>query len=504
MVVAWAFVSLWSGALYLRAALDPPPGTTFAGTFHWIDDFYNYASYVQQAEDHHFFFRNKLLAPSEARPQLVNVEWWTVGLLSRALGRRPLLAYRVFALLATLALVAGIERWLNRLGAPPSHRLPLILLALFGGGLGGLLFELSDLPVHRCVDLHVALFPFFETLANPHFTAGTALLLWSLWCFSGPPRAPRTIAGVALGTLLGLARPYDLGLLGLVGGLAVLGSERPARWPRALAPLCGLLPVLAYDLWLFFGSRQFALFQRGGAYPSWLDFAPAIGPALLLALVSLREPAGTGEESRARLHLWLWAGAALVLIAARPGGFSLQFLVGAGLPLLLLGGAGLRRASPALVALLALAFSSSAVVASRIALSEDPNWFVPRARVAAALALRADCGTADRVLAPPDIGLYAIGLTSCHAFVSHPAGPGYAAAVAETRAFYTSMSSAQRRALLAREGLTRLVLPRYDGLSPDAWLGPGSGFRALATLRGDGATVYGRDAPPGAAGIMRP
>ena len=31
----------WTGALHARAALAPPPGRAFVGTFHWIDDVYN-------------------------------------------------------------------------------------------------------------------------------------------------------------------------------------------------------------------------------------------------------------------------------------------------------------------------------------------------------------------------------------------------------------------------------------------------------------------------------
>ena len=46
VLLLWLLLAAWTGALYLRAALQPPPGRAFAGTFHWIDDFYNYASYA--------------------------------------------------------------------------------------------------------------------------------------------------------------------------------------------------------------------------------------------------------------------------------------------------------------------------------------------------------------------------------------------------------------------------------------------------------------------------
>ncbi len=55
VLLLWLLLMFWTSALYLRAALQPPPGRVFAGTFHWIDAFYNYASYVQQSEDGAFF-----------------------------------------------------------------------------------------------------------------------------------------------------------------------------------------------------------------------------------------------------------------------------------------------------------------------------------------------------------------------------------------------------------------------------------------------------------------
>jgi hypothetical protein len=500
VLLVWLLLTAWTGALYARAALLPPPGREFAGTFHWIDDFYNYASYVQQAEDGAFLFRNKLRAPSESRAELVNLEWWLVGRTSLALGRRPFLAYRLLALLATLALVAGIARWSERAGVPGTHRLPALLLVCLGGGLGGLLFEWTALPVGRCLDLAVAFFPFLEVFANPHFTAGTALLVWALWAYATVPGWRGAALGTGIGTVLGLVRPYDLVLLGAVRLLAIAATEPARRWVRAAAPLLGLVPVLAWNLRLFFGSEQFASFRRGGAFPPWLDFVPALGPAFAIALASLRHPAEGDGAGQARAHLWAWAAVgAIVILAERAGrsDFSLQLLVGAGLPLLVLGAAGLSRVPPRWTALAILVLSTSSVAATRILLAEDPNWFVPRERLATGLALRGLCRPGDRVLAPPDIGLYAIGLSACHALVSHPAAPDYEARLVETRAFYEEMSPSAREALLDRNAVTLFVLPGHAGPRPVAWLGTGTPFRAAATVA-EGPhriTVYARPGP---------
>jgi hypothetical protein len=479
VLLAGLLASAWAAALHTRAALSPPPGRAFAGTFHWIDDVYNYASYAQQAESGRFLMRNKLLPPERARAVLVNLEWWTVGRLSAALGRRPLLAYRVFAALAALALAGAAERWLSRAGVPASHRFPALLLALFGGGLGGALFEATDLEVHRCLDLFVGAFPYLEVLANPHFAAGTALLAGALWCFAAVPAPRGPVLGVLLGTVLGLVRPYDLALLGLVRGVAVLATRPPSRWAREIAPLLGLLPVLLYDVWLFFGTDQFASFRQGGVMPRWIDYLPAFGPALALAVASLASPASDAAARAARAHLWAWAGCAFGLVAARPSAFALQWIVGAGLPLLVLGAAALARRPAAVTALAAAAFAGTAAVQTRIVLGADPNWFVPRERLAAAEALRSRCREGDRVIAPPDIGLYAIGLTACTAVVSHPAEPDHARRLADVAAFYSAPGTLGRVDLLDRERVTHLVLPGYAGPHAEAWLGEGAPFDAL-------------------------
>ncbi len=480
VLLVWLAASCWTGGLHLRAALDPPVGRTFAGNFHWIDDFYNYLSYAQQAEVGGFLFHNKLAPHGAAR--LVNLEWWLVGTLSRWLGGRPLLAYGLFGAAATLALLAAADRWLGRLAVPPSHRGAALALVAFGGGLGGLLFELTTFDVSRCPDLSLGAFPFLEIVGNPHFVAGTALLLWTLWFFSELAAPWGPLLGMLTGSVLALVRPYEIGLLVAMRVATTLAPETRARWWRSLLPLLGLVPVMAYDVWVFFGSEQFATFRQGGAFPGRLEAAAAFAPALALAAFEWRRPASDGAHSRARLQLSVWAAAGLALLLVRPGAIGLQLVVGLGVPLLLLGGAALSRLDPRIGVLAALVFGTSAVVETRILLMDDPNWFVPADRLAAGRALSRLCRTGDRLLAPPDISLFAIGLSSCGAYVAHPAARDFAEHSARSHAFYTGMAPAERTAFLAAEGLTHLVLPGWAGTVPTTWLGPDTTFRAVRAI----------------------
>ena len=255
--------------------------------------------------------------------------------------------------------------------------------------------------------------------------------------------------------------------------------------------------MLGYNLFVFFGSSQFATFRKGAEFPGWIDFLPAVGPGLLLAVFSLRGGKGAAESSDARVHLWMWMAVVGAIIGLRPGAFALQFLVGSGLPLMVLASTALCRFPPDRTVLAALCLCTSAVAQTRIMLSGDPNWFVPRERLAVAEALRPLCSDADRLLAPPDISLYAMGLSSCHVVVAHPVASDYESRVSELREFYSSTSPAARLAMLDRDRVTYVVLPGDAGPRAETWLGPGAPFQLVGrTSVGSGLiSIYVRQAP---------
>jgi len=503
VLLAWLFVSVLTSVPYARAALHPPPGRVFVGFFYYVDDAYNYLSFVQQAEDGALLFRNKQIAPP--RPgRLVNLEWWLVGRLSAVLGRRPALAYRLFGVAAALALLAAVDRWLVAAGLPGTHRLAALLLVSVGGGLGGALLTLAGRPLGRSPDLYAGLFPFLELLANPHFVAGTALLLWTLWaCRRALDPAGHARAAV-LATVLGLVRPYDLALVGFVHTFAVVATEAPRAWPRRLLPLLGLLPVALYDAWLFFASPDFAIFSsRVFQFPPRADFLWALGPAALLAATWVARRGPDREARATAMYLVGWAAAGALILALRPLSFSLQFLAGIGLPLLALGALGLARFPVAVTLAVAAAFSVSSLASLRIVLAENPYWFVPSERMEIARALRPRCRPGDVVLSPPDIGLYAGGLTACGAYAAHPATAGFEARAAEVRDFYARDDPAARAALLDRHCLTHVVLPGGGEDVPAVWLGPATPFRRVASA-GRGAAAIDAFARVGVAGCGPP
>jgi hypothetical protein len=122
---------------------------------------------------------------------------------------------------------------------------------------------------------------------------------------------------------------------------------------------------------------------------------------------------------------------------------------------------------------------------------------VPAERLQAALALRATCRSGDVLMAPPDIGLFALARTACRPFVSHFAAGGFDERDAAARRFYSEDAPESRRALLEARCITHVVLPGDPGDAPMAWLGPDTGFRRAAHIAGTSAiSVYSRPRPP--------
>ncbi len=490
-LLVWLLLATVSTGLALRATLAAPKGTAFVGTFFYVDDFYNYLSHVEQAERGALVLRSKL-APPDAPPTLVNLEWLLVGWLAAVSGGDPLLAYRVFglAMLAVLVALAGL--YLSRCGLSGEHRLAALLLVFTGGGLGGLLYWSGWLPGEHALDLRTGAFPFVEALANPHFVAGTALLLASLSAFA----SGRARLGAAFGWLLGLVRPYDAALVALVEALAILLSAPPRAWPRRLLPVGALVPVLAYSAWLVLSAPGFGAFSSAryaveAATP--LELLMALGPAAVLALTAARGwPAPDQPAHGHRMRLVLWAACAAGIVLLRPVSFSLQFLVGAGLPLLMLATLGLSRASPRWLAAAVPLMATNACVAVWLCTLPRPGTHPPAERFRIALALRQLCRPGEQVLAPRDIGLYVGGLTPCWPYVSHAAAPGYHEREGVVEEFYSPFTPAQARsALLARVCPAYVVLPEP---LPAGWLGAEDGYAPRVAAQGTGTlAAWGRD-----------
>jgi hypothetical protein len=343
----------------------------------------------------------------------------------------------------------------------------------------------------QCADLLTGLFPFIEMLGNPHFVAGTTLLAWSLWFLGVGAGRGDVVWGVGLAAVLGVVRPYDVVLLVAIRLLVILSTPR-RTWISGLLPLSALVPVALYNAYLFYWNPAFAFYaQEAYVYPSVTDFLWALGPAALLAVTALRCPAPPGPARSVRLHLLAWTLLSLALVVARPGPFWAQFIVGLGLPILVLGALGLGCVPAVWTLGAAVLLAGTAATAVGITRVPRPRWFVPAGRMQVARAFDGACRTGELAMAPPDIGLYLAGLSSCRAYSSHAIEPDHARREADARAFYQDASPAWRTALLDAHCVSHVVLPKA-GPVPTAWLGEATPFRESVPAAAADAAIYSR------------
>ncbi|HXY42232.1 MAG TPA: hypothetical protein VEQ10_21325 [Vicinamibacteria bacterium] len=499
VVWVWALLCVVTNLPYARAWLLPPRGTRFLGFFYAIPDVFNYLSYVQQSEDGALLFFNKLY-PLPHAASLANLEWSLVGWLSALLGSQPALAYRVFGAAVTLALLLATDRWLRLAGLPGDHRFAALLLVFTGGGLGGVLFLRFGPPAWRFLDLTTGMYPFISVLVNPHFVAGTALLLWALWAFHRARTPGGELLAVLLGSSLVLVRPYELALLVGIRALAVLTTEPRSRWLRLLLPPAGLAPAFLYGWATTVRNPAYAVFSAVGyGLPPAADILVALLPAAALALAAvpllLQGARGPSPARVAVVTLLAWplTVAALLMLPLR---FGLQLAVDVGLPLLGLVALALARFKPAVTLAAALLMSSTGAIALKLLLEDNPQWYVPRERVEAALALRALCRPGELLVAPPDIGLYANAYSACRAYAAHLGTGEGALRAAAIEAFYAAPPAGRLAWLEAR--CARFVVLPDDAERAEHLLGAAAPYHRVAQASGRAGTlsVYARDEPP--------
>jgi hypothetical protein len=301
------------------------------------------------------------------------------------------------------------------------------------------------------------------------------------------------VAAVALGTALGLTRPYDLAVLVAIRTAVVALTEPVRAWGRHAAAMAALLPVVAYNYWVFYRQPSFTFYAEAEyLFPTRVDLAWALGPAAALATAALGVQAGgiapaiaafrDGPAGAARLHFAAWCGIAVAVFAFRPVHFSLQFLVGAGLPLLVLTAVGLGRLPMRFTLAAALALSTTVAAALWLTLQPTLGAYAPAERFALAWDLRRDCRAGDRLVAPGDIGLWAGGLTACRAFTSHAIEPAHAERAEAVRMFYEQGDPAGRAAFLERICATHVVIPASN--PPERWIDGSLPLRPVALSAG--------------------
>ena len=478
LAVAGALAALTT-APYVVAALRPPGGSVFTGAFFYQDDFYQYLSFVEQASRGRFVFANKF-DPSPHRPQVVNVEWWLAGVLARVLGDAPAVGFHALRLIAIAAMVAGAARLLALAGLGTARIAWGLALFATAGGLGWLRL-LMGAPGHEVPDVLMGIYPFHQSLMNPHFVFATALLLWTFALHLEWRAGLRTRWGwVAAAWALGFSRPYDLVTFCLAAVLLALPGLRTPASVRRLAELAWTAPVFAYYLVLLRPGRG-----EGGwtglrselAMPPG-ELALALLPAAGLAAAGWRR--ADPEGAAVRLTLLAWAAVAAAIAFLYPSPLAKQFATGLGPSLLLLAAVVVpRRAMPWAVAAL---LPTTGFLLWRV-FHPLPNWFAPADYARAVAQLDERCRNGQVAVAPSDLSLMIAGLTPCHVALGHRAlTPSWTKAIEAGNRFYDPATAASWRWLyLDGLGADYVLLPAGGGplLGGDARAAPLAVFPLL-------------------------
>ena len=477
-LVGWAALAILISLPYALAAASPPPGTFFSGAFAFQDDFYQYISFLEQAGRGAVLFRNKFnVAPQS--PALLNVAWWVGGVVGGGAGG-PVEGFRGLGVIGIGLLVRGATLLLEAAGLSGRRLAWGVGLVATGGGLGWLRLW-HGVPAMAVGDVGLCLYPWWEALISAHALIGTALLLLAFawharWREGKTPRWRWLVAA----TVLGLCRPFDLGVFVLVAaaiaGIRLLRRRSRRTAAEHLAELLWLAPVLTYDLLIFGFHPAFAVYSHQNVVPTppFSTFAWALLPAAPLAALGLLRPQGVrGEHRELQSTLRVWAAVEVAFLLAPGGGFAMQFVSSLGALVLIAAALGTPSAwLPALT----LAACPTSVLLLWVAFHPSPAWFPPKAYHDVAMQLRPACRPGDVLLAPIDPSLVVAALTPCHVVIGHRVlTPGFEERVEEVRRFYARENIPLLRSAYLDAVRARFVLLPAPGAG---WLG-GGGWRRV-------------------------
>lgn len=451
-------------APYVAAALRPPPGAVFTGTFFYQDDMYQYFSFIEQAARGELVFVNKF-DPRPARPVVVNVEWWSAGILARILGGSPILGFHALRILAIAALMAGAARMLAAAGLRGGRLAWGLVLIATAGGLGWLRLILAA-PGSGVPDVLMGLYPFHQSLMNAHFVVGSALFVWTLLLHLQWRAGLRSRwAWVAAGWALGLSRPYELVTFAIVAFVLAWMRPRERRPIPTTLELAWIAPVFGYYALIMQGQRGLGGWtgvQSGDLSPPLIEFGYALLPGLALVAAFWKRPAPGEDRLGVRTALAVWAGVVAAIVVGFPSPMNKQFATTLGPAALML--AALLTPDRWLAPAVAALCPTSVFLLWRV-FHPFPEWFAPRDYAEAVRFLGGTCAPGQVAIAPTDVSLMIAGLTPCHVALGHRAlTPAWPAAIEAGRRFYDPATLPPWRwAYLEALGADYVLLPRGGG-----------------------------------------
>ncbi|MBC8135378.1 MAG: hypothetical protein H8F28_05745 [Fibrella sp.] len=376
-VSGWAFllaaIALFCANVpYLLGVLWTPQGASFTGLTFNADDGAVYLSWIRQAAEGTFFFVNRFTTEPQ-QGLLVNLFFYLLGTIGRITQLAPPVVYAGARIVFGGLLLWALWRLVVTFLPENRARISAFAFLCFASGFGfGSDFDprfAYEQPIDRWQPEAITFLSLYYT---PLFTAALALMAVFAASFY---RAEQTgkkrdlVPACVAGFLLGNFHSYDiLQLFAFAGVYRVLtdvlnGRANLAGYGRLAIIGLAMLPTAGYQFWAIqneavFNARVFATTTMS---PSIVWVLVGFGLPLLLTLIApFLEPARRKFGPDALRLLLVWAVVAIG-IAYVPVSFQRKLIMGAHLPLCVVGGATLAAVTeklsgslPAIVSLFAV------------------------------------------------------------------------------------------------------------------------------------------------------
>ena len=354
LLVAAATVVLLTVPYALGYALSEP-GTVFSGIIMNPEDTQSYFAKMLQGFEGHWLYTIPF-TPEKHDPAFLGGFYIALGHFARWVGLTIEGIWHLARIIAGLFLFMVTFGFIATFLEDRQTRWVAYLLAIFGSGLGWLLFVIQQpywlgvFPVDfKMPEAHL----FFSAMTFPHVALGTALVLISLWLVyqmgTGHPRSwlYAVLAGIS-NLAIGIAYPFLIYLIVLTAGLywlVITYRLRKIDWTFSLR--LGVSFVIPLPLYIYYAYAN----QMNDVFRSWADqavtssppwphYLVAFGTMLALALLPILSRKASVDYKRRMSLLWIWIIAAALLVYL-PINAQRRFVQGLQVPLSILAAVGL-------------------------------------------------------------------------------------------------------------------------------------------------------------------
>jgi len=470
-VLVWAvLIVLLASVPYVYGTWLTPPGCTFLGLTHNIDDGAVYLSWMRQAADGHFFERNLFTSePQPAQPPVrspvrqFNVLFLAMGWFAAVTHLPLIVVFHLFRGVLGIALILCIWRFSKLFLDDPNQRKLLIPLVGLSAGIGWLIPN-ATMPTGAVDVWQPEAITFLSIYLNPLFLAGLLLMIGAFYWLELARREGKARCAVYAGLhllALGNVHTYDVLTAACVWTaylIVVWATEK--RFPARTVGLTALaaaiaVPSIAYQFWVYFTDPIFAARANTeiASPPIW-SFFEGYGLILIGALAAAVVAWKNLKSKIVNLKfilVWSVVGFAIPYI---PIAQQRKLVMGLHIPLCILCAYALSRLLPRLpgtlgrtvfLAILVVAAGSNAKFLSRDMgmLSQGitaPQFsaYIGDSELRAMGYLREHATARDSILAPPAFSLFVPAFTGRHVCYGHwSETPNYA----EKRAQWVALGS---------------------------------------------------------------